>query len=496
MFVRLIFFIYSVVYFSGCSDKQSSIPADRILATVGPSVITIQEFIRRSEYTIRPKYCRNSNYIHKKIVLNSLIAEKLTALEYQKKYNGKHGVDNLENFLTGRKEQAMRQVHYAKQFHANTKIKDSDLKAAYKLAGRTISVQFLNLPDTNITKKVKYLYDSGVTLDSVHQILWGGNAPERQISWFDKEQIDIHKSLFNDSIKKGQLIGPIKTNDETYILMAINGWKDEIFFTQSDKSRLWQDTKERLIDQKAKSIYYEWVGEVMKDKQMNLNPEVFKEYAKHASAYFFKMDSIKRGTLNNAVWDTPELLDQPTFIFDDSNLNLNPNDILFNYNGSDWTINDLNQQLKVRPLTFRKRKMSKSEFSNQLRYAIADFLRDIEITKKCYQLGYDNHWIVNSNVDMWRDASLSRRFTSKLRSSDNTFKDEDKWLSFINPIVDTLQNDYSDQIKINMELFEKIELTQTDMVVNQRGVPFPIVVPSFPIITSDNLLNYGSKIGL
>ena len=47
-----------------------------------------------------------------------------------------------------------------------------------------------------------------------------------------------------------------------------------------------------------------------------------------------------------------------------------------------------------------------------------------------------------------------------------------------------------------MELFEKIELTQTDMVVNQRGVPFPIVVPSFPIITSDNLLNYGSKIGL
>ena len=67
MFVRLIFFIYSVVYFSGCSDKQSSIPADRILATVGPSVITIQEFIRRSEYTIRPKYCRNSNYIHKKI---------------------------------------------------------------------------------------------------------------------------------------------------------------------------------------------------------------------------------------------------------------------------------------------------------------------------------------------------------------------------------------------------------------------------------------------
>ena len=45
-----------------------------------------------------------------------------------------------------------------------------------------------------------------------------------------------------------------------------------------------------------------------------------------------------------------------------------------------------------------------------------------------------------------------------------------------------------------MDAFEKIKLTKTDMMVIQRGVPFPIMVPSFPILTSDNKLNYGRNI--
>ena len=61
----------------------------------------------------------------------------------------------------------------------------------------------------------------------------------------------------------------------------------------------------------------------------------------------------------------------------------------------------------------------------------------------------------------------------------------------MNPIVDSLQEYYHEKIQINMDAFEKIKLTQTDMMVIQRGVPYPIMVPSFPVLTSDNKLNYG-----
>ena len=64
----------------------------------------------------------------------------------------------------------------------------------------------------------------------------------------------------------------------------------------------------------------------------------------------------------------------------------------------------------------------------------------------------------------------------------------------MNPIIDSLQSAYSETIKINMGAFEKIKLTSTDMMVNQRGVPYPILVPSFPILTTDDRLDFGSKI--
>ena len=70
---------------------------------------------------------------------------------------------------------------------------------------------------------------------------------------------------------------------------------------------------------------------------------------------------------------------------------------------------------------------------------------------------------------------------------------EKELLDFFNPVIDSLQGVYTDKIVINMEVFEDIELTATDMVVTQKGVPYPIMVPLFPIITTDNRLDYGSK---
>ena len=62
-----------------------------------------------------------------------------------------------------------------------------------------------------------------------------------------------------------------------------------------------------------------------------------------------------------------------------------------------------------------------------------------------------------------------------------------------NGMIDSLQNKYSNIIKINTDMFEKIEITSTDMLVTERGLPYPFIVPSFPIITSDDKLDYGSK---
>ena len=110
----------------------------------------------------------------------------------------------------------------------------------------------------------------------------------------------------------------------------------------------------------------------------------------------------------------------------------------------------------------------------------------------CYDKGLEYDWRVKLNVDLWGDAYASRRFR-EIHGFGGNDKNEEL-LNHFNPIIDSLQEKYSKKIKIDMDLFESIEITSTDMFVTQRGLPYPIVVPSFPILTSDNRLDYGSKL--
>jgi len=65
----------ALLSFYTCSkeDKDTprssiEIPEDNIIAKVGDRIITVDEFIKRAEYTVRPAYCRGDNIIHKKII--------------------------------------------------------------------------------------------------------------------------------------------------------------------------------------------------------------------------------------------------------------------------------------------------------------------------------------------------------------------------------------------------------------------------------------------
>ncbi len=175
-----------------CTVK-TTYPELNVLAKVGNRTITMQDFIRRAEYSIRPLYCRQANYIHKKIILNSLIAEKLFALEAEKAK-----VDLLDNplfqsFVLGRTEQAMRQLHYYEEFYSQVELDSAIVSPAYKLAGRTIDVTFLNLPDLKTAAQIKNLAEKGLPLDSAYTMIWDqSNPPKRQINWFDREGPEIH----------------------------------------------------------------------------------------------------------------------------------------------------------------------------------------------------------------------------------------------------------------------------------------------------------------
>ena len=477
-----------------CSGRVPENNLD-ILAKVGDRIITKQDFIRRAEYSIRPLYCRQANYIHKKIILNSLIAEKLLALEAEKAK-----VDLLDNplfqsFVLGRSEQAMRQLHYYDEFYKQVELDSAAVLNAYKLAGRTVDITFINLPDLNSANTIKNLVMEGISLDSAYTMIWGQHTPpKRQLNWFDKESVDLHKAIFNPDVTKGSIIGPLVPDNKTFLLLQVNGWTDRPAITESEKSLRITDVRKRLRENDAEQKYKEWVHNIMTGKQLELNPNVFPAYAEKVTDIYLQSDSVKQAQYGKFLWADPEL----DFIRD--SLTSAPlesfaeTDILFHVDNVPWTIQKFHQEIRKHPLVFRKKKMNRGEFQEQLKFAIADLVRNIEITQYCYKNKYEQSSTVKLNRELWFDSSIARYYRNILFKEMGVLYDNPENVATrMNPIVDSLQTIYSDQIEIDTDLFESIELTSIDMTVIQHGVPFSKVVPPFPVFTNDNKLDYGHR---
>jgi len=486
--MRHLFCILLTFFLTNCSDKQkTTVDNSLVLAKVGSKNITIQDFIRRAEYTIRPKYCRRGNYIHKKIILNSLIAEKILSLEIEKNNTKKLNNVNFDLFLKGRKEQAMRQLHYNDNFFEKVNLEKEEINQYLNLSRRSVQLNYINLPGIDMVKKVQYLISENITLDSIYQALWEGNTPQKNIKWLDRESDQILDVIFKKDLKVGQIIGPLETGDSSFLMLQVTGWIDQPAITESQKELNRNDVIEKLTEQSAKKAHSEWVKSLMSNKSITFNKDIFKIYSKYAGDYYLKKEDEKKEAINDVIWDQVDKNDQKEIIDLDKENILDLESTLFSYNDNDWSIKKFHEELKSHPLVFRKNKMGKSQFPSQLRLAIADFIRNKEITSECYKLGIDKNWVVKSNLDMWRDAFLSQNYM------DVGGRSEKEKLNLYNPIVDSLQSIYSPEIKINIDAFEHIELSSTDMMVTQSGVPYPIVVPSFPILTDDSKLNYGEE---
>ena len=270
--------------------------------------------------------------------------------------------------------------------------------------------------------------------------------------------------------------------------MRVNGWTDKKLISAVDQEKTWNDVKNLIKEDKAKSSYIKFVEEIMSGHEMVFNSDIFDQYAYKASKTYLQDPIEKKEAINKLLW---EEIENPKTISFQNDANISPDDIILNYNGEPITVGKLNRLIKSHPLVFRKRKISEGKFRQELKFAIADLMRDLEINKKCYGQNLHTDVRVSTNVDMWDDAYASKRYLSHVINENNL--EEEKKYSMNNGMIDSLQNKYSNIIKINTDMFEKIEITSTDMLVTERGLPYPFIVPSFPIITSDDKLDYGSK---
>ncbi len=495
MLNKLIFLFILILVFFGCSGNENSI-RETILAKVGDKTISVNEFIRRAEYTIRPVWCRNDDYIARKIVLNSLIAEKLLALEAgqpQKIIKN----EEISLYLQGRKEQAMRKIHYNENALKKVNLAELDLQTAVQMAERTYKVKIIPINDEDLAQRIKGdLLSKKTSFDALSEefsLASKQEIKEQEIS-FDMPVDDVlFKALFLNETKDDQVIGPLKIEKDKYALVQINGWIRSLTISEKDARQIKKDVQDKVAQITAKEKYINWIAEKMKGKNLEFNAKTFESLVNIIGPDYFKSEKDKEQAFNKRFWnaDNDEMVlndfaEQLEQILDDPFLTID---------NESWTVRRFEAEIKKHPLVFRNKKMSKKDFTKEFKLAIADLIRDKYITEDAYDKGYETDPRVLRNTSMWRDNILS--LYQRKNILENAIQENIKPYVLVNehlnPVFNELRKKYQQQIFINTDEFEKVKLTAVDMFVIQKNMPFPVVVPQFPILTTHNKLDYGIK---
>ena len=464
------------------------------MARVGSSTISVNEFIRRAEYTLRPPYCRQDNYIQKKIILNSLIAEKLLALE---------AGDNLPMFenkrfqayLRGRQEQSMRQWLYYHDFYRESRVEAKRVDERTALSGRTYTVRYLTSRDSNVVTRINNGLAAGESLETLYQTMSGDSAlPVREVRWSQAEHESVIDALYSGQPAREDVFGPFLVDGfNTYI--QIDGWTERRLLSEKEIAQRQDDVAEQMRTQKATRRFKRFVGQLMKGKRMQLHPETFKALVEILGPGYLKTQKEKESAFNQNFWG-----DRPQNLFQDAEeerLNAIWEAPLLQFDDQQWTVRQFYEALDGHPLVFRQRHIKQSDFAEQLKLAIADLIRDIYITKEAFKRGLDQATVVQRNQGMWRDhfSSLMQRDRILVHNNQRAvyYKHQLPVIeSTLNPYFKTLRTKYNDQIFINTSAFEAIKLSGIDSHMLQRGVPFPVMVPGFPLLTTHDKLDYGS----
>ena len=492
---KLILLIALFISFYSCTNNNNDsssvlidIPHHNIIARIGDKLITVDEFIKRSEYTIRPKYCRGDNTIHKKIILNSLIGEKLLSIDEKNNILTPY----LTKYLKGRKEQKMRDLLFYEKGQKGIQFSSETINLYLQTANKKYKVLFAKIPNKKIADEILYLSKQNLSYEAIFDsIIALDSIPEYTIDFFSEDDPYIIENIFGKKLDRNEVIPPFKINDGNYIWIKIKGWVNTPFLTEIDQKMFFKDINEKLNRLESVRRYNKYISKTMEGNKMNLIESTYSEFIKIASEYY--IDSINKNNLVKTLWNLNENInDKASF---PTNKSVNKNSPFMFFDNRIWTMGEIQELIDIHPLVFRKKKITKNEFSKELKNAIADLMRDYMLTKEAYKLELDREISVLLEEYLWEDhliASLKKN--SIIKEKQLKIKNGTPYFKFIDDYILELQKKHSDKIYINFKRFDEISLSKLDMVALKPFVPYVNPVPPFPVLTKNHNINYGIKL--
>lgn len=470
-----IIFLYLTIFGIAFAQTPSD---DKILAKVGDKKIYVNEFIQRSELTIRP-----NNFKDKETTLNNLITEKILAIEAEK--------NNLliqnpvfQGTIKGIKEQLMRDKLFDVLAYQTVKLDSTEIRNAFEASIREYELEFYTIKNKEFAQKIKTELDTTLDVSSVFKLLETtvGKKPIRKVSFKDLDDDVIHESLYSNPLDTGKVIGPLKLTNGDYIVMKVLKWVDYPVIGYEARIERWNNVKDKVRQLKARKYWLSYQTQLMRGKKFEFDKNSFNMLAEAALEYYLK--KTEKDSLNARISEVPL-----------PKVDIDLSAPFFTVDNKTWKIEDFKRELVSHPLVFRTKYLDKNNFKEQFKLAIVDMVRDHYLTQEAYAKSLDKSEDIIKVVDMWKDSFLANYYMNDVIKSaleKGIINKEDNlgMLKYKESYIKNLQSKYGSSIWINYDEYKKIKLTNIDFIAVRPGVPFPLATPNFPILIRSNNLDY------
>ena len=293
-------------------------------------------------------------------------------------------------------------------------------------------------------------------------------APKRQLR---------AEALFKGERNTGDVIGPIKADENITMFVQV---KDKKKIVNLNPNAIIQNQKklEELITKHVKvKKYKEYVQSVMSNMKFDLNQNIYFEFSNLMKEWYGANQGTDDGTHSN-------------YLTSDFIIN-NYDQILLRLNQKDITLGEVLEWIAIHPLEFRDGYYKKMNFNHQLKFALADLIRDRELNKKSIELKLDEHVDVLVEYYIWLDNYSAIKKREEILGESHRLS-EIRVDEKLNNYFISLTQKYNDDIKININALDRLELSSVDMITYNKTGPYKQVVPFFPVITDSYKLNYGN----
>ena len=452
----------AILYFIFSCAKKESVP---IVARVGDKTITLTEF--RDIYQFNPALAVVKNDLSaKKILLNSLIAEKLLALAAID--NGLDKKPTVRLYMEQFKREALIEKFWQDTIFPKADVSEEEFLRAYRQSKQKRVIQYLMYENENEAQSDYSRLEQGVDFIELAKLKGFSEQtlPVDTIG-FKTPLPNIQSAVFK--MNPNEVHPPLKEGNYYFIIKLTNVISDA-FRSKDDFERLKPHLAKIIKKRKSASLFRQYIKTHFKKAPYTVDTKVFKKMARLLDAQLFPEN--KQGG-NQFSFDlreeTPlgEISGRPIVRFN---------------SGEVWDVKTLLQRMEVSPYPIELK--SPARFRLSILAAAKHILDDEIIAKEAEKSGLDKTQYVKIQQQMWGDFLLFEMEKARLLKGRRTPGQREA-------AVDSLLGIMMNKIKIQIYSvpLDTISVPRTDMFVFKTRFPRRTIVPVLEIINLPKMRN-------